>query len=85
MVGKWRHLTDKSRKSFSRGVHAKAKKRFIVNHLSRIRHKGMVSGFFKQTVERQGSLVFCVSKTPKSTHTVGEKGRLGPAWRDRGG
>jgi hypothetical protein len=50
-----------------------------------IRHRRIVSGFPKQTVVRQGSLVFCICEAPKLAHTVGEKGRLGPAWRDRGG
>ncbi len=36
----------------------------------------MVSGFSKQTVEKQGSLVFCESKAPKPAHTVGERGAL---------
>lgn len=44
----------------------------------------------KKTVVRRGGLAFCISKSSKGSrehelaHTVGEKGRLGPAWRDRG-
>jgi hypothetical protein len=62
-----------------------------VNRLTLISHEGMVSGFPEQTVVRQESLVFCISKSSKGSrehelaHTVGDKGSLHGlcSWRGR--
>jgi len=52
---------------------------------TQISNGSMVSGIPEQTVERRGSLVFCVSKNSETSPHSGRRGGLGPAWRDRGG